>query len=113
MTDQEMKILAAKAAGYRTETDSRNVWIVDFEGALTVPFIPLDDSGQAFALLVNLRMEIAEGTDERGQAEWWVGYPSESGRIKYMCQTIGDDPNKSARRTITMAAAEIGRGMKS
>ena len=102
MTDREMLEFAAKAAGID----------VSFIGPLgvytrkteTKPWNPITDDGDAFRLMVRLRLPIRDGlngTVETGNER--------SGRPIW--ELWEDDPLAATRRVIVRAAAEIGRQM--
>ncbi|WP_368640616.1 hypothetical protein ABRZ04_05385 [Castellaniella ginsengisoli] len=105
MSDRELLELAARAVGYRTASDARNVWIADSDGTRTVRFCPLDDSGQAFALAVDLDLNVfhaancayAMPSEDDGSNEQRVSYAAAGGKYK------------ATRLAIVRAAAEIGR----
>lgn len=117
MTPREMLELAAKAAGYtvnasmQAERDAMGagdvgLWI---DGVSTC-WNPLDSSGQAFALSVNLSF---------CQTQWFnhdppdvmIGYKTSDGEGRNWIEDHNGDPVAATRRAITRAAAEIGRSM--
>lgn len=123
MTDKEMLEYAAKAAGLRvgfepdrkergrydlywSRVHSQLVWHNKSTGSeYPEPLFwnPLTDDGDAFKLMVQLRL----GTL----------FPTEIGRdrvhVKGHTESLAlNDPCAAARRAITRAAAEIGKGMK-
>ena len=105
MTDKELLEYAAKAAGIE-------LWHEDvFTNGLTqkvsengiLQWNPLTDDGDAFKLMVQLRL----GTL----------FPTEIGRdrvnVKGHTESLAlNDPLAATRRAIVRAAAEIGRSMK-
>lgn len=99
MTDRELLEMAAKAAGIeRLSFDRvRRDW----------PWNPLDDDGDALRLAVKLRLIVA----------WdrWNNNDYACIRHRDLDEEIGlqidQHPEKTARRAIVMAAAEIGRAM--
>lgn len=110
MTDRELLELAAKAAGIELQwpLDGRvgaypaNPWWKDAPG-----WNPLADDGDALRLAVYLRLMIA----------WdrWNDNDYVCIRHRDLDEEIGiqidQDPNKTVRRAIVLAAAEIGRSM--
>jgi hypothetical protein len=94
MTDKELLEYAAKAAGIEHVTPMMIEW---------GQWDPLTDDGEAFKLMVQLRL----GTL----------FPTEIGRdsvnVKGHTESLAlNDPLAATRRAIVRAAAEIGRSMK-
>ena len=96
MTDRELLELAAKAAGL-SHPDGWD-WI---RNPLGYSWNPLTDDGDAFRLMVELRLSAL--------------FPTEIGRdrvhVKGLIETL-HDPLAATRLAIVRAAAEIGRSMK-
>lgn len=94
LSDRELLELAAKAAGISHWKDDE----------LWDNWNPLDDSCDAFYLMVKLNMDVGlnhpEACIKAAVDEDWITEP------------WGDDPYAATRRAITRAAAEIGKGMK-
>lgn len=109
MTDRELLELAAKAAGYEIEVDQYEV-IYYHEGSGPQSWAiwnPLTCDGDALRLAVQLRLMIA----------WdrWNDNDYVCIRHRDLGEEIGiqidQNPEKTARRAIVMAAAEIGSAM--
>ncbi len=117
MTDRELLELAAKAAGIE-------VWfprMADGKGGVLEPchtlrngqteeWNPLTDDGDAFRLMVTLRLELEFGTDfvsvgrsYENNGEWHLA--TEFATLER------SDFRAATRRAIVRAAAEIGRSM--
>ena len=107
MTDMELTVLAAKAAGIRFEAGSEQahpksgawwgLWLVyDHEPAETARryWNPLADDGDALRLAVRLDLTVMTGMARDG--EGWASIDT------------GAEPNASTRRAIVLAAAQIG-----
>jgi len=110
MTDRELLLLAAKAAGF---TDAE--WAAEQASVCTVqagkgfqPFWnPLRDDGDALRLAVELRLDICRPHADYHSVCVWLDQ-----RGDFVEQEVGDDPYAATRRAIARAAAEIGKGMK-
>lgn len=104
MTDSALTILAAKAAGIEDIAplfDHIRYFVrpgFEFE-----PWFPLDDDGDALRLAVALGINIYLAEN---------GFVT-AGRIGIQGHRValGNDPNAAARRSIVLAAAEIGKAM--
>ena len=109
MTDRELLELAAKAAGITLEWDGNpDDWMpMYYKGKTYHGWNPLDDDVDALRLAVQLRLMIA----------WdrWNDNDYVCIRHRDLDEEIGiqidQDPNKTVRRAIVRAAAEIGRAM--
>lgn len=101
MSDKEMLELAAKAAGYRIDSDFDRLDVRQASGAPT-PWRPLDDDGDALRLAVKLSMSLEKVVSSRGSA-WIADHRAE--------EIIGTDSLAAARRAIVRAAASIGEKM--
>jgi len=114
MTDRELLELAARAAGITLEYigeewvgNSDELMPVYYEGKTYHSWNPLDDDGDALRLAVYLRLIIA----------WdrWNDNDYVCIRHRDLNEEIGiqidQSPEKTVRRAIVMAAAEIGRAM--
>lgn len=111
--DRELLELAAKAAGFavnaRTQAERDAIgaggvglWI----NGVSTCWNPLTDDGDALRLAVKLRMEVDA---------WGAGASAAvktNGRAMISEPHYGDDPERSTRRAIVRAAAEIGRAME-
>lgn len=104
MTDSEMLVLAAKAAGYkvlygddriglRLKHENRRFWK------------PLDDDGDAMRLSVTLRIGMFH--DDLGV---YCNYQQTKQLRIYFAEV--PDKYEASRRAIVCAAAKIGKGMK-
>ena len=105
MTDKELLEYAAKAAGIDSDRlkNRYDHWDKDHAPVLVGrAWNPLTDDGDAFRLMVKLRLPFRDGlngTVETGNER--------SGRPIW--ELWGDDPLAATRRAITRAAAEVGR----
>lgn len=108
MTDRELLELAAKAAGLKVNTRKQAERVARGNGAVGLwtaektCWNPLTDDGDAFQLVVELRLFVdvtAEASGAGGQG------------CKWCSELHGDDPYAATRRAIVRAAAEIGRAM--
>lgn len=107
MTDRELLESAAKAAGGRVCFDyspDGYPWLQAIVDGKPQPYPvrwnPLTDDGDAFRLMVKLRMNV----DWESADCVWCDNEGET--------VEGDDPYAATRRAIVRAAAEIGRDMK-
>jgi len=105
MGDNELLELSAKAYGckgleYRNGSDS---FYYDDPELGRECWCPIDDDGQAFRLMVALKLDVNVGT-EKTRA---VSKPIESG-VKFTVDHFGDS-RLSTRIAIVRAAAEIGK----
>lgn len=123
MTDFELLVLAAKAAGL-SHTDYTDVgydgrsglMLTDEMGRQTVSWSPLTDDGDAFRLVVELNIQVhLYGETECVYAHSHYslgvgtdGYHSYQGR-EYMKEPFDGDKLTATRRAIVRAAADIGR----
>lgn len=103
MSDHELLMLAAKAAGLSVyfygngrcrHWDKEKYWE------------PLTDDGDALRLAVKLHIDIRHFMFERGFMDCLVDRLG-----KCLRETLGDDPDAATRRAIVRAAAEIGKAM--
>jgi len=106
-TDRELLELAAKASGIE--------WIDYSEehGLLLDPFVftpwnPLDDSGDALRLAVNLRLTVS--WDRFDDDDYATATPPHTNR-GYDCM-VDQNPYAATRRAIVRAAAAIGEAMQ-
>lgn len=105
--DRELIELAAKAAGHKVKG-----WINDklvgwdaITGNEFTGWNPLESDGDAFRLMVACHISVTSFSDvTHVHAGWYMDYIHPHG--------LGVSASSGARRAITMAAAEIGRGMK-
>lgn len=114
MTDIELMLLAAKAAGIRLE------WIGDtaFDCTNLKPgkpaskgkmWWPLVDDGDALRLAVKLGIQPVPA-DDRCEARWWGG---PLGTTQDSVSVItNSDRYIATRRAIVLAAAEIGKAVQ-
>jgi hypothetical protein len=99
MTDRELLEAAAKAAGY---------WAAEFNCPANLPhknWNPITDSGDAFELMVKLRLTINCSYDDVAICG------QEFTQKEVFVERNGEDPLAATRRAIVRAAAEIGRSM--
>ena len=104
MTDRELLVAAAKAAGYRLEwhipragSDEPHIEGIDWN--------PLTDDGDALRLAVKLRIDLSIWPDK-------ACVQSVGGVLLDQPIFENGDPYAATRRAIVRAAAEIGRAMK-
>ena len=120
-TDRELLELAAKAAGYNVSffsARSQRGFACGFTHAKDGgDWNPLDSGTDAFNLMVELELEVSFGDRyffAEGKmsfcGEYWDS--SESCYFKHFV-LHGDDPSAATRRVIVLAAAEIGKNMRS
>jgi hypothetical protein len=102
MTDRELLVAAAKAAGIGS-------YKVDYANGLDTKtgfWNPLTDDGDAFQLAVKLRIAI----------EWWKQGVStkapQKNKLNGVFKSFNNDPYAATRRAITRAAAELGEETK-
>lgn len=107
MNDKELLEMAAKAAGIQIcntwlSDEGRawsSIWAKDFNGAPTTKlWNPLGNDGDAFRLIVELKLELTVFRDHvtAFHATSW-------------CDELhGDEPFAATRRAIVRAAAEVG-----
>lgn len=101
MTDRELLELAAKAAGIKGRYADGVIWYRNPFGD-EVGFNPANDDGDAFRLLVKLKLEpyfAGDNVDMRGF-------------ITVFAELYGADPYAATRRAIVRAAAEIGKAVQ-
>ena len=106
MSDRELLELAAKAAGYTLGSTTLDDGYWD----------PLIDDGDAFRLMVRLRLHarqfpvLDDGFDAPlGMVEVWRVDDDDPLHVEFL--RSGDDRLVATRRAIVRAAAEIGRQM--
>lgn len=120
-TDRELLELAARAAGYVIERCPQ--WCggsggymktvipapVDPVLSTSLHWNPLVDDGDSLRLLVNLGLEIYEGSDEAGVLTGVVYFVGSGSRPKVAMEYHNNhaDPYSAARRAITRAAAQM------
>lgn len=108
MTDRELLELAAKAAGIKYTIKDGLFVAHGNKNEPPIPWNPLEDDGDALWLAVQLRLMIA----------WdrWNDNDYVCIRHRNLGEEIGiqidKSPEKTTRRAIVLAAAEIGRAMK-
>ena len=106
--DKKLLELAAKAAGFTLEEhyddDQYYPWCAETEAFWN----PLLDDGDAFRLMVELRIDVWLCEEKIAVAEYGL-----NGFCIGRCnEWLHDDPHAAVRRAIVRAAAEIGRDMK-
>jgi len=110
MTDRELLVLAAKAAGIEALRDPNNVlrYCTGSHPSMNIfaakPWNPLYDDGDALRLAVRLQIDICHG-DLEVSAECYFKFDAAAAEPKK------SDPYAATRRAIVRAAAEIGRAM--
>jgi hypothetical protein len=105
MTDHELCLAAAKAAGYRVEVDQFG-WInCARPNGLTSFWDPLRYSEYAFELMVDCGLDIQ--FEKRTVAG--VTY-SKEGIVDWFTEHVGTDKHAATRRAIVRAAAAMGSG---
>jgi hypothetical protein len=105
MTDKELLLLAAKAAGIEHHgycTDGF-LFVGDGEKGAYDRWNPLANDGDALRLAVKLKLGVVVTSCDTEI------YPSLTGAIK---ENHNDDPHAATRRAIVRAAAEIGKEEK-
>ena len=116
MTDKELLELAAKAAGFTLEEhyddDQYYPWCTETEAFWN----PLLDNGDAFSLMVELRITVGTAPNpHRENKSLWVYYDLSIGGLPYprmVDKAYDGDLCSAVRRAIVEAAAEIGWEMK-
>lgn len=125
MTDQELLMLAAKAAvitGYEyNEGTGNNAYYAGSLLFMTIPGIhtpwnPLTDDGDALRLAVQCGLEVSLVDDEPikdgKDTTACVGYSLEGNdKVHYVFEYHGGDIFAATRLAIVRAAAEIGKSM--
>lgn len=99
MTDHELLVLAAKAAGYSGMGSwcEKGGCLTDYEGWY---FDPLNDDGDALQLAVKLRMDILCGNE-------FVSVKCPGSKWLKPVESCGSDPYAATRRAIVRAAADF------
>lgn len=126
MTDQELLESAARAARMRVLSkdkpwrDAEGWFFCEVGGSKSGGMFnssrvqecwnPLTDDGDALRLAVKLRIHIEWAFTKPGQPEQVQASPKGLGHCADI-RLLGDDPYATLRRTITSAAAEIGKTM--
>ena len=116
MSDRELLELAAKAAGLETHWGSgwqsemmfREIPRPNSPLAANVEWNPIDDAGDAFNLVVTLRLHTEPLATMGGKPFGWRAWPAGRGDCDASVSGVGAE---SLRLAIVGAAAEIGRGM--
>jgi hypothetical protein len=107
MTDRELLEAAAKAAGMpHTYNDFWRGFYIRNPNGSWVPnhhWNPLTDDGDAFRLMVSLRMNVHLDSN-------MVDVDPDG--VSWFSEAYGDDPYAATRRAIVRAAAAIGKEMK-
>jgi hypothetical protein len=105
MTDRELLELAAKAAGDAPSG-------VSYTALLGIrQWNPIDNSGDALLLAVQLEMQVSIGFQGRINVAVYLDRGVDALPVNIR-EVKSDDPLAATRRAITRAAAEIGRSMK-
>lgn len=108
VTDRELLELAARAAGYDLEYDVTGLPFRKDAGAWN----PLTDDGDALRLAVKLNLSIITGWGFDGKPSGSVATMLGSNEdLRLTTVQHGDDPCAAWRRSIVLAAAEMGRSM--
>jgi hypothetical protein len=107
MTDRELLAAAAKAAGMpHTYNEFWSGFYIRNPDGSWVPnhhWNPLTDDGDAFRLMVSLRMNVHLDSN-------MVDVDPDG--VSWFSEAYGDDPYAATRRAIVRAAAAIGKEMK-
>jgi hypothetical protein len=104
MTDHELCLAAAKAAGYLTETWEGNEAYI---AGMMSRWHPLQNDGDAFRLMVDCGMDIQ--FEKRTVAG--VTY-SKEGIVDWFTEHVGTDKHAATRRAIVRAAAAMPTAKK-
>ena len=122
-TDRELLELAAKAAGYTTnhpwnaERLTFNppvyaLYVLNENGVVHMAWNPLDDSGAAMNLAVDLDLAIVPYPIYNKQKHSVLVKKNNLDESRFEKMELhGDDPRAATRRAIVSAAAEIGKAM--
>lgn len=114
MTDRELLELAAKAAGFANHT-----WRIGYglfietgasRGASGYYWNPRTDSGDAFRLMVHLNLDVDHQWVDPSTRTELVRVQLEQLGVRIE-QQYGDNREQAVRLAITLAAAQIGKGM--
>ena len=122
-TDRELLELAAKAAGYTTnhpwnaERLTFNppvyaLYVLNENGVVHTVWNPLDDSGSAMNLAVDLDLAIVPYPIYNKQKHSVLVQKRNLDESRFEKMELhGDDPRAATRRAIVRTAAEIGKAM--
>ena len=122
-SDRELLELAAKAAGYTTnhpwnaERLTMNppvdaLYVMNENGVVHMAWNPLDDSGAAMNLAVDLDLAIVPYPIYNKQKHSVLVKKNNLDEPRFEKMELhGDDPRAATRRAIVSAAAEIGKDM--
>ena len=122
-SDRELLELAAKAAGYTTnhpwnaERLTFNppvyaLYVLNENGVVHMAWNPLDDSGAAMNLAVDLDLAIVPYPIYNKQKHSVLVKKNNLDESRFEKMELhGDDPRAATRRAIVSAAAEIGKAM--
>ena len=122
-SDRELLELAAKAAGYTTnhpwnaERLTMNppvdaLYVMNENGVVHMAWNPLDDSGAAMNLAVDLDLAIVPYPIYNKQKHSVLVKKNNLDESRFEKMELhGDDPRAATRRAIVSAAAEIGKDM--
>jgi hypothetical protein len=107
MTDLELLVLAAKAAGYQIiEFDDDNEIILSNHfGINEYLWNPINDDADAFRLITTLNIVVGKYNDYANA----ISINSDADVVVWDHQV--KDPYAATRRAIVQVAAEIGKGM--
>lgn len=113
MNDHELLEQAAKAAGYAVEWVRNSGCFYRCEEEIgRESWDPLDDDGDALRLAVKLNLSIITSWGFDGKPSGSVGTMLGSHEdLRITSTKHGDDPCAAWRRSIVLAAAEMGRAM--
>ena len=107
MTDRELLEFAAKAAGYKVNSDGFGGFTVPTRRGACREWNPLSDNGDAFMLATDLKMRVMQRPlDECVTVFAGDMFGTVMTRERYKC-----DNYSAVRIAIVRAAAEIGRDM--
>ena len=116
MTDKELIILAAKAAGIEGKWGKEG-YIERNEGFIPDGWLrawnPLSDDRDALRLAVNLNLDILQDAKSVGVCVEVIAndYENNEGFQPFGIVAKDCDPYAATRRAIVLAATEIGKGM--
>lgn len=107
MTDHELCLLAAKAAGYTVEWNKvlECFMFVPAETSWYVPWKPLDSDADAFRLMVDCGLAVSTAAGSASAVLY-----SEGGGAEWFFVPFGTDKHAATRRAIVRAAAAMGVG---
>lgn len=116
MTDRELLVLAAKAAGLdvgwkMNECSGSEMAYIHPGSYMPQHWNPLTDDGDALRLAVKLQLWLRYRDDNSVNACWYDAKGFFGGNVTEEIGSLrnGDEPNAATRRAIVRAAATIGK----